>query len=593
MPKRKGQKRLAHLVKARAALQKKRSEHPVNDHLCIDDDDDDEDELSGNGDYAVYFSGDDSRLQDDPDFDPAIQCSIKWRSSMEAKRSRSVYMGDSRTSQWRKNKSRKEHAKAASSCQKITSFFGKCSRNGDEDSDNDGDNGNDDADDNAEDTEHQPDLFTVPQAISNLHELTSLSHSMATDRRLSHLTKFDFIRLMAVEQYLIAAHDFQKIQASVEVAERLFPESNAQYTGRKIRDWSMHFLKVGKLPEHKQGKHAKTVSLMNDEDIQKACRAYLRCQRNDTITSMSFMKWVNESLHLDPNVNLPASLNISERSATRWLHQLNYNYDQYKKGSYVDGHERPDVVEYRNAFLDRMAEFERRFVKYSGEDMMTETPPDLVPGESRLVLVTHDESCFSSHDGKRTIWMDEERRPLRPKGDGKSIMVSEFLCECHGQMQLPELNETSPSSTVEIITPGKNADGYWTNKNLIDRIKKVIPIFEELHPNCTALFMFDNSQNHHALAPDALRASVLNVSDGGKNVIPQRSGWYLNENNERVIQEMQHGNGVQKGLRTILMERGLWSNMISRTGARDLLKINLTLLSSRNGLKRRSKGRAI
>ena len=32
------------------------------------------------------------------------------------------------------------------------------------------------------------------------------------------------------------------------------------------------------------------------------------------------------------------------------------------------------------------------------------------------------------------IWMDEDRNVLRPKGSGRSIMVSEFLCECHGLM---------------------------------------------------------------------------------------------------------------------------------------------------------------
>ena len=61
------------------------------------------------------------------------------------------------------------------------------------------------------------------------------------------------------------------------------------------------------------------------------------------------------------------------------------------------------------------------------------TPPTVDTAELPIVLVTHDESCFSSHDGRNFVWFDENNHPIRPKGDGRSIMVSAFLCECHGQ----------------------------------------------------------------------------------------------------------------------------------------------------------------
>jgi hypothetical protein len=34
----------------------------------------------------------------------------------------------------------------------------------------------------------------------------------------------------------------------------------------------------------------------------------------------------------------------------RWMHYLGYTYDRAKKSFYVDGHERPDVVEERKNF---------------------------------------------------------------------------------------------------------------------------------------------------------------------------------------------------------------------------------------------------
>ena len=79
-----------------------------------------------------------------------------------------------------------------------------------------------------------------------------------------------------------------------------------------------------------------------------------------------------------------------------------------------------------------------------------------------------------------------------------------------------------------IIKPRKNSDGYWKNSDLIDQIENsVIPIFKILHPEADALLMFDNSQNHHALSPDALNAKVLPLKDNGANVKPQRSGWFI------------------------------------------------------------------
>jgi len=114
-----------------------------------------------------------------------------------------------------------------------------------------------------------------------------------------------------------------------------------------------------------------------------------------------------------------------------------------------------------------------------------------------------------------------------------------------------------PKEARVIIKPGNNGDGYWTNADLVKQVKeKAIPIFEIMHPGCDALFAFDNSQNHRAMTPDALVASRLNLRDGGKHVQKTRNGWFLDADG-RVEQEMQNAAGVQKGIRTILRERGL------------------------------------
>ena len=118
------------------------------------------------------------------------------------------------------------------------------------------------------------------------------------------------------------------------------------------------------------------------------------------------------------------------------------------------------------------------------------------------------------------------------------------------------------------------------NKDLIEQVKVTQTLFDILHPGCAALFAFDNSQNHRAMAPDALVANRLNLSDGGSKVPHMRKGWF-ERNGEIVQQEMKfedsgrhHVNGrVQKGIRRILIERGLWSpGGLSLDAARELLR---------------------
>ena len=65
---------------------------------------------------------------------------------------------------------------------------------------------------------------------------------------------------------------------------------------------------------------------------------------------------------------------------------------------------------------------------------------------------------------------------------------------------------------------------------------------------------------HRARAPDGLDATLLNLSDGGKNTKLTRSGWYHLKQPDgttvRVEQPMQTAAGIQKGLKTILTDRG-------------------------------------
>jgi len=75
-------------------------------------------------------------------------------------------------------------------------------------------------------------------------------------------------------------------------------------------------------------------------------------------------------------------------------------------GGDMDGHERPDIVKYRNnVFLPLMALFERCMVQWKPEGLgLMHIEPDLRPGEKRVIAVFQDKSCFHANDNKQNAW---------------------------------------------------------------------------------------------------------------------------------------------------------------------------------------------
>ena len=108
----------------------------------------------------------------------------------------------------------------------------------------------------------------------------------------------------------------------------------------------------------------------------------------------------------------------------------------------------------------------------------------------------------------------------------------------------------------KIIYPGSNGDPWWDTKQLMDQIRSAIEIFETAHPNCQALFIFNQSSAHASLPPDALKAFEMNKSDRGKQhntIIPQLNP---DPHFQGQPQQMTTSSGQQKGLKAVLEERG-------------------------------------
>ena len=500
------------------------------------------------------------------DLESTFHNALKWN-ECAGNQFRKAYKGDSRATKYRRMAQANARLEIASKCRSISEYFPSTQSANVEVPDN--------STSSQRPTSHSE---LIDRAISKLELQTHIGQSR-TAERLSSLSKYDYIRSIAVHRYLLLlkANPLTKMESSLTVVSSLMPSKNGKndHRARKLRKWAKFFLDHLVLPGSRQGAHVKTKSLINDEEVQNHCRVWLRSQTPDNISGRTFSQWVRMSLH--SQLNLRDAINVHERTAQKWLHYLGYAPTVYQQGLYFDGHERPDVVKYRARFLDEIASYQRRMFTYVGDDLETAIHPELRDDERPIVLVTHDESCFSSNDGSKTIWMEKDRRPLRPKGQGRCIMVSDFLCECHGPLRLsPEQQSVHPNVPKEsriLLHPGKNAEGYWTNAKLVEQARdRAIPIFRILHPYCDGLFAFDNSQNHHAMAPDALVASKLNLGDGGRNVSQLRNGWFIDESGEKVEHCLQTSDGVQKGIRTILQERNLWVPTMNAKEARESLE---------------------
>ena len=100
-------------------------------------------------------------------------------------------------------------------------------------------------------------------------------------------------------------------------------------------------------------------------------------------------------------------------------------------------------------------------------------------------------------------------------------MMSEFLLKTVRRLKLTDKQSLLYSNiSIEArkyLKPEKNEDGQQTAKHLLDQVLNyAIPIFEIIHSNFIAIFAFDNSTNHSAMAKNALNISKMNVNPEGK-----------------------------------------------------------------------------
>jgi hypothetical protein len=117
-------------------------------------------------------------------------------------------------------------------------------------------------------------------------------------------------------------------------------------------------------------------------------------------------------VELFPHIQLKVGKGISISTAWCWLHCKGFQYMEHKKAPYYDGHDRPDVVDYRQKeFLPAMKRYHELLLGYKVSEVETQIggPSNFV--EHILVLVAHDESTMKANDGPKEGWVLEGEQP--------------------------------------------------------------------------------------------------------------------------------------------------------------------------------------
>ncbi|KAG9224502.1 hypothetical protein CCMSSC00406_0002347 [Pleurotus cornucopiae] len=291
------------------------------------------------------------------------------------------------------------------------------------------------------------------------------------------------------------------------------------WAARKLREWTRTFITDrGTLPISIYSSWAK--SRIDDEDFVQEIHLHLQ-----TVGEYVRAKDICDYLDQDEvKTRLGMKRRISEVTAQRWMKKMGYRWTLRPSGQFVDGHERVDVVHYRqNIFLPAWDNIQSRTRRWKEENMMEEEevplsahPPVYGPRERQIVVWFHNESTFYANDRRRRRWVHEsETAKPRPKGEGASLMVADFVSADYGFLRSPDGTE---SSRV-LFKAGKNREGYFTNEDILAHAKKAMDILTQHYPNEEHILVFDNATTHLKRADDALSARKMpkGTSKLGKN----------------------------------------------------------------------------
>ena len=392
-----------------------------------------------------------------------------------------------------------------------------------------------------------------------------------------HLHAVDWVNALEKDDIMsltLLLHDLlvTRMHLNATDAAKLIGEM-VMKSDRTVREWRTMFLaNDNEFPDTQQGKYRRSGVLWQNEDLNRKARQYVRENANvkgrPNMTATSFCRWVNLELFPSQVLDPGYPRRISVETARKWLHHLDFHVLDQKKGVYIDGHERDDVVDYRKKFLRKMTA-----IGFLNKDNAPTSeaasclPIDLhcPPPEQlkKTIVIFHDESIFNSNEDQSVQWGTHDMVTIKPKGKGSGIMVSDFITE-EGYLRLTEEEVIRARAkhgdkfwreARELLEYGESKDGYWTSERFLKQMDEAVKIADIKYPRSEGYrvnWLFDHSSCHNAYSEDALNATHMNAKPGGKQPCMRDTVW------KGKVQRMVFSLGIPKGLIQVLKERGCY-----------------------------------
>ena len=275
---------------------------------------------------------------------------------------------------------------------------------------------------------------------------------------------------IALNHLLISELGFQLTEAALIISKMI---GRSDHT---VREWRTFLAKEGSFPDTLEGKYQRSGVMRQNEKLNKLATWYVRenaaVKGQPNMKLHSFSSWINDALLLNHALEPGYPHRVSTETSRKWLYELGFHVIDAKKGTYVDGHRCSDVVEYRGKFLRKMVAL--RFLNEQNAptpDAKQALPNDLEspPADTvaKTIILLHDET-FQANDYERTQWGTKDDHMLVPKSKGAGIMISDFLSEQDGFLQLSDSEFSAgrvkfPSLKRYVrasIEYGENKDGH-------------------------------------------------------------------------------------------------------------------------------------
>ncbi|KAK9342492.1 hypothetical protein V1522DRAFT_358256, partial [Lipomyces starkeyi] len=176
----------------------------------------------------------------------------------------------------------------------------------------------------------------------------------------------------------------KKMEASLSIA-RLALRNRGPYMASVIRAWGKLFERTGSLPSpDRRGQHKKLRTALDDEDIKRKCIEYFRSTPINERTATVLKAFYENTVYPEFNGKIER-MNISLTTVTGYLRKWGFSLGRHTKDVYFDGHERDDVVQYRQQWAQRMMAYRSQMKEYDGRDCEVVIEPVLAAGAREII----------------------------------------------------------------------------------------------------------------------------------------------------------------------------------------------------------------